>query len=261
MENLSLLYAGSDIHKGCTALHSHRGWEILYIVEGAFDIRFSDREFTGCLPGDLLIIAPHAAHERVNISKTKTYYAVFEVENPNWNTPFLLRTGRDRLLERWFHDISELHKSNIPIQANAVLQAALLRIKYLMPRQDNSFELHPAVRRSCQFMSEHFSEKLTVADVAKISTVSQSHLNLLFRDQLDMTPLQYLRMVRMRAARQLLLNPYSSISDVSTMCGFDDMHYFTRTFKNFYGVPPGVFRSDPANYADTENMLDVQKLH
>ena len=257
MENLDLLYAGYDIHKGCTDKHSHRGWEILYVIDGAFNINFSGQESIECSAGDLLILAPHVAHERVNLAKTKTYFAVFEVDNPQWESPVLVHTGKDRLLERWLHDISELHKSNIPEQAVTLLQAVIQRIEYLMPKQDAIAGFHPAVRRSCQFMSEHFSENITIADVAKESSVSQSHLNLLFRDCLDMTPLQYLRMVRMQAARQLLLNPFCNISEIASMCGFEDMHYFTRAFKKFHGVPPGVFRNDPGKYADTENVTNV----
>ena len=49
----------------------------------------------------------------------------------------------------------------------------------------------------------------------------------------------------MQAAKQLLLNPYSNISEVAALCGFEDMHYFTRVFKKFYGMPPGEFRNNP----------------
>lgn len=256
MEGLSFLYAGTDLHKGCTARHSHRGWEILYLAEGEFQINFPGDKSYHCVPGDLLIIAPHVVHERVNTTRSRTWFAVFETETPEWESPTLIPTGKDRILQRWLNDIADLHKKCLQEQSVLLLKAIISRIRYLAPRKDIAGEFHPAVRTSCIFMAENYGQELTIAQVAENASISQSHLNLLFRNCLGMTPLQYLRMIRMQAARQLLLNPYSNVSEVAEMCGFTDIHYFNRAFKKFHNVPPGIFRSDPARYADTENKLD-----
>ena len=50
MENLVFSYAGSDRQVRRTASHSHRGWELLYIVSGSCRIRFfPDKDFDGSL--------------------------------------------------------------------------------------------------------------------------------------------------------------------------------------------------------------------
>lgn len=250
MNDISLLYAGCDVFHGCTVRHAHRGWEILYILDGMCNIYFDDVQYTECVPGNLFVIPPNAAHERTNLTQTKTCFAVFETGNSAWNDTEYIHTGRDRLFERWMEDLAELHKSNLPEQSSAVLKAVLHRIHYLTPKHDNESGIHPAVLRSCRFMAEHFSENLTITDIAEKSSVSQSHLNLLFRSCLGTTPLQYLRTVRMQAAKQLLLNPYCNISEVAAACGFEDMHYFTRVFKKFYGVPPGEFRNNSAEFSE-----------
>ena len=256
MEGLSFLYAGTDLHKGCTACHSHRGWEILYLAEGEFQINFPESRSYHCVPGDLLIIAPHVVHERVNTMRSRTWFAVFETETPEWESPTLIPTGKDRLIQRWLSDLADLHKNCLQEQSVLMLKAIISRIHNLAPRNDVAEEFHPAVRSACMFMAENYGQDLTISEVAGNSSISQSHLNLLFRNCLGMTPLQYLRMIRMQAARQLLLNPYSNISEVAEMCGFTDIHYFNRAFKKFHNVPPGIFRSDPASYADTENKTD-----
>ena len=256
MDGLSFLYAGTDLHKGCTARHSHRGWEILYLAEGAFEINFSDGKSFQCVPGDLLIIAPHVVHERVNTMRSRTWFAVFETESCELESPTLIPTGKDRILERWMSDIADLHKNCLQEQSLLMLKAIISRIRYLAPRKDIAADFHPAVRTSCMFMAENYGREITMSQVAESASISQSHLNLLFRNCLGMTPLQYLRMIRMQAARQLLLNPYSNISEVAAMCGFTDIHYFNRAFRKFHNVPPGIFRSDPARYADTENKRE-----
>lgn len=256
MDGLSFLYAGTDLHKGCTACHSHRGWEILYLAEGEFRINFPAGVSYHCVPGDLVIIAPHVTHERINTGKSRTWFAVFETETPEWESPTLIPTGKDRMLERWMHDIADLHKNCLQEQSVLMLKAIISRIRYLAPRKDIAGDFHPAVRTSCIYMAENYGREITMEQVAEAASISQSHLNLLFKNCLKMTPMQYLRMIRMQVARQLLLNPYSNISEVAEMCGFTDIHYFNRAFKKFHNVPPGIFRSDPMHYADTENKLD-----
>ena len=257
MRKLSFLYAGCDIFHGCTVRHAHRGWEFLYILDGVCNVYFDNVKFEECAPGNIFIIPPHAAHERVNLSRTETRFAVFEADVLEWETPQCLNTGKDRLLENWLNDMAELHKSNLPRQAESILSAVIQRIRYLVPKVDSTVQLHPAFLRACRFMAEHYGKNLTIADVAEAAAVSQSHLNLLFRRFSGASPLHYLRKVRMQAARQLLLNPYSSISEVAEACGFEDMHYFTRIFTKSHGIPPGKFRSDPAQYADIAKSFDV----
>ena len=252
MENLSYLYAGNDLNSKITARHSHRGWELLYLAEGSFNITFDTGKSLNCTPGDLLFISPHTIHVRQNTSGTKTLYAVFETTSPDWEPHKIISTGRDNFLENWLTDLAELHKKNLPTQCLLLLKIILERALYLSPDAEKRM-LPAALLKACRFIGDNYSRPLSIPEIAASAATSPSHINRLFRTHLQMTPLKYLRMIRMQTARQLLMDPGNDIAHVSESCGYDDQHYFTRVFTKVHGAPPGVFRKSPGRFADTEN--------
>ncbi len=254
MAELLFSYAGSDRQKRVTARHSHRGCELLYVDSGKCILAFPDgTELTG-QAGSVFLIPPHTLHERRNLVECRTFYAVFEDGSGGSGAgPRRIEVGGDRLIRQWFGNLSELNNSYEPEQAAVLLRAILLRLDRIELRQREVGDVHPGLRRACDYLADHCDREISVSDLARISGVSQSHLNLLFRRRFGVGPLRYLTDLRMKLARRLLLNPYCGISEVAEQCGFRDIHYFTRCFKSFHGVPPGLYRRDPPRFADTEN--------
>ena len=56
------------------------------------------------------------------------------------------------------------------------------------------------------------------------------------------TPIEYLNTYRVERAARKLLNSDTSVTDISYMCGFNDLSYFIKTFKAIKGVTPAKFR-------------------
>lgn len=247
-------YAGCDRQSHNTAAHSHRGWELLYIAAGRCRIRFSTGdEFTG-IPGDVFLIPPHLQHERSNMECCRTIYAVFEYTPAGEQVPRKISTGKDHLLKQWFDGLPELNKIYEPIQTASLLRTILLRLEWIESQQKENNDIHPAVKIGCMYMASSLEEPIQIGDIARRAGVSQSHFNMLFRKEFGIGPSLYLKNMRMKLARHLLLNPYHNVSEVAQQCGFRSIHYFTRCFTAFHGVPPGIFRCDPARFADMENQ-------
>ena len=57
------------------------------------------------------------------------------------------------------------------------------------------------------------------------------------------TPINYINDLRMSRAAQLLANLDLTVGDVADRCGYDDLAYFSRQFKQFYGKTPSQYRS------------------
>ena len=57
-----------------------------------------------------------------------------------------------------------------------------------------------------------------------------------------MAPHEYIKKARMEKAAELLSDPTNSISEVAYQTGFDDPNYFSRTFKNYFGVTATQFK-------------------
>ncbi len=99
------------------------------------------------------------------------------------------------------------------------------------------------LRRAVAFVDKHADRHLTVADIAAASFVTVRAVQLAFRRHLDMTPMEYLRRVRLRRAHQDLVaaDPArESVTAVAYRWGFASASRFTAYYRSAYGVLPSA---------------------
>lgn len=121
-----------------------------------------------------------------------------------------------------------------------ILVTMLSRLYNLPSKQEDSPLLN--IAKSVSYMESHFTESLTVKDIAKISNLSPRHFSRLFTASYHTTPGNYILSLRMQHAGALLKNTTQSISEVAFQSGFNDSNYFSRQFRKFYGVTPREYR-------------------
>ena len=92
------------------------------------------------------------------------------------------------------------------------------------------------------FLHWHFNEEITLQQIANSSGVSSREAQRCFKDILGMSPMEYLHSYRLQVAEELLINSTDSILDVGMNCGFMNPSHFIKSFKNYCGCTPRVFR-------------------
>lgn len=98
------------------------------------------------------------------------------------------------------------------------------------------------VQKISHYIEEHFSEKISLADLAAEYHVSLSHLTHFFKKTTGYAPIEYLIECRISAAKQWLSSSDRSITEIVDLCGFSDESNFSRMFKKKIGVTPSAFR-------------------
>lgn len=94
------------------------------------------------------------------------------------------------------------------------------------------------MQRSIAYIQEHYHEPITRAQLAQIAGISQWHYSRIFSERWGRPPLDFLAHYRIyRAQEELLFTPASS-QEIAKKVGFEDMHYFSRRFKQLSGVSP-----------------------
>lgn len=96
--------------------------------------------------------------------------------------------------------------------------------------------------RIIAYCNKHFSDKVYLDDLARLSSMSRSTLLRHFSAAMGMTPMKYLCNLRLCYAAELLLNTCLSPSEVAERSGFRDMSYFFRAFQKKYALPPLQYR-------------------
>lgn len=99
-------------------------------------------------------------------------------------------------------------------------------------------ELLPVVRH----IEANYAEPVSMTDMARLAGLSSTHFNRRFRQLLRMTPLEYLRTVRVQAARRLLAGSTATLAQIAAETGFTDQSHFTRRFRQATGMTPLAYR-------------------
>jgi AraC-like DNA-binding protein len=101
---------------------------------------------------------------------------------------------------------------------------------------------HPAVVKLTNYINENYKNPLTLEDAAKKLNMSRTYLSKLFHSNTGFTFKNYLSIIRIKHAKELLLNTDKSVIDIAYECGFEDSNYFSTAFKKAEKMSPLEYR-------------------
>jgi len=94
------------------------------------------------------------------------------------------------------------------------------------------------ISEALAYLERHYTEPVTVEDVAEAAGTSPTSLYRLFRDVVGRSPIDYLIRLRIEKAAQLLRRGGLRVGEVSGAVGFNDSNYFARQFRSVTGRSP-----------------------
>jgi AraC-like DNA-binding protein/ligand-binding sensor protein len=112
----------------------------------------------------------------------------------------------------------------------------------LLLRQANAKVESPIVARARAFIEEHFTERLTLLQVATASFMSQFHFCKVFKQATGLTFTAFVGRLRIEKAKNLLLNPNYRVSEIGYAVGFQSLSHFNRKFSQYVGESPTNYR-------------------
>ncbi len=158
---------------------------------------------------------------------------------------------------------------NLPLLRSAISQVLRVRenIRNKMRRTEignnygsievSSYE-DQFIQRVRDLVLEHIDDtNFNVNELSKEIGMSRVHLNRKLKEHFGISPIAYIRSVRLKQAAYLLVNNKVNISEVAYRVGFSSHSYFTSIFHDFFGMSPKEF---VATYADNLNDETLQKL-
>lgn len=98
------------------------------------------------------------------------------------------------------------------------------------------------IKEMLTYIQANYGEELTVEDIAFAGAVSASECIRCFRATINMTPIAYLKSYRLQQAALKLQLTTDKISAIAESCGFQEMSYFAKSFKEVYGCTPSEYR-------------------
>ncbi|HKE18944.1 MAG TPA: AraC family transcriptional regulator [Kofleriaceae bacterium] len=134
-----------------------------------------------------------------------------------------------------------------PLDRKLLAPLVIDELLFRLLRSDSAAAIRSGVARtpdahrileSMRFIREQHSRKLTIGELAKRAAMSPSHYAHRFTTVALMSPMRFVREVRLERARALLVERRARANEVAADVGFESAAHFTREFKRRYGVPP-----------------------
>jgi AraC-like DNA-binding protein len=151
----------------------------------------------------------------------------------------------ESLLEELFVLLSVNNKSNVN-KCSAILYSFLMNLKDEIQSMDLKINCNKEDRLQIviKYMEANFSKNILLADLANIINVSPQHLCKLFKNVYHIRPIEYLNMIRINKAKEILMNNKNySIKEISKIVGFSNSNYFCYKFNEVANITALQFRN------------------
>lgn len=99
-----------------------------------------------------------------------------------------------------------------------------------------------AIYKSIQYIQEHYTEKVTLDEVAGEVYLSSAYFSKIFKEEMNISFKNYLNSLRIDKSKSLLSNSDIQLIEIAGMVGYEDQSYFSKVFKKVTGFSPGKYR-------------------
>ncbi len=113
---------------------------------------------------------------------------------------------------------------------------------------------HRGLIRVAQLMEENIEKPLSLEKIAAATGLSRRQIERLFKRDLNCVPKRYYLAMRLRRARELLLQTAMPIMDITAACGFQSPPHFSKCYRQQYGHPPSTERKGDAFNGDAGHL-------
>lgn len=255
------------ITEGCGSepYHMHRNaQELIWVLEGEAGITFNNVEYLMDSGNDLILIVDEDFHKIRKISSSLRYISfyidlpyfqkyikdILQVGlyvNPGYRPlgqlPYLkkMRTLLAQIIREYRNDESSPKVISL---ANSLLLLIRNHFNFLGTTTIDYEDYHTFNRLFgvYDFVYQHYTERITLADLAEHVHVSQAYLSRSIKQITGMGFIDILNYVRCEEALRQLLGTDKSITGIAYDCGFSDPKYFHRYFDKFFHANPVEFR-------------------
>ena len=229
---------------------SHPMMEITYVDQGTLH-SVVDGQDTLLKQGDLVFYGPDQWHmQYADIGVAPRFVTIsFELQGmelaPLMNRKFTAPQNVVTLLQNMLREQERMD----PFSNEIILSQLNLLLLFLLretasPRGgklQTSNAIHSEneiIRQAQQYISSHIREKLSVPLVARQVDVSPSYLTALFHKNLQISPGEYIRRIKLQESKQMIRENNLNFTEIAAELQYSTVHHFSRQFKEKFGITP-----------------------
>lgn len=237
--------------------HYHEVHQILYVLENKGEIQFNHTSYS-FTQDSLAFITPYSHHSITSDEKMTVLVLEFDVTKLDVTIEKMLTKyslNQTKLIELTVFEAGEVKQllrrmlyeqsqgEELSFIAMKVYLTELLLI--LLRIREEPYMTDANVLRAERlrnYIDTHYFEIANADDISQKLGISTRHINTIFKDQYQITPIKYLNEVRMEAAKRLLMETDKDIASICFEVGLEAISTFYRRFKEYTNFSPNHFR-------------------
>lgn len=136
----------------------------------------------------------------------------------------------------------ESRKQATIIKEKIQTEDPLEKIRAILQEVESRSNMHVYLRKALERIQLYYMEDLSMKDVANALFISESYLTKLFKQEINITFIEYLTQVRIRKSIELMKDINLPIYEIAERVGYKDYRYFSTIFKKMIGITPKEYR-------------------
>jgi AraC-like DNA-binding protein len=163
---------------------------------------------------------------------------------PNSDHSYGVEPASDLLLESWGRFVSMLERpGEIPALASLCEQELLYRLLMgpngtLLHQIGASDTVLARIRTTMDYIRTHHAERIEVSAMADLAGMSLTTFHRRFKAVTGVSPLQYLKQIRLHEAKRCLVAKEGSAASIAFRVGYESASQFSREYRRMFGLPP-----------------------
>lgn len=245
----------------------HKQLELCYVLDGVLNAEIEGKK-KSLNKGDVYLVFPNIHHAVFNSNASvliaiidgeivHSYREILSHQKPK--DPVITSDNLDDGVDTLFQQIHDSYINESPFRStilhslfNALL-GMLLNSCQTIPRNSEN-EL---IEKVLIYFSDHFTEKITLDDIASEFNYSKYYISHIINDTLHCNFSTLLNSYRISLAQNLLISSAKSIGEIASECGFQNQSSFNRVFAKLVGVSPCKFRLKRERYINSIKESEI----
>lgn len=220
---------------GCSASYCFESVElfvprgsVIYIPEGAvYESRFFDCDKS--LPATILVEFTLYLPDGTNL---------FAADNP-----IILKKESNIVIKDLFNEAADVYSQSVISYSK--IKSIIYNLLHEFSRSERQKSIYSrgfeTIARGISILESDFKSEVTVKEIAKLCSVSESTFRRLFKEYMGKSPVEYRIEKRISYAKKLLKTGGMTVIEIALETGFDDPAYFCRVFKKQTGITAGEY--------------------
>ena len=223
--------------------HTLKHNELIFHFSGKSKVYFGDNVFD--IVPDTIRFLPEGKTKRYDVEREEhgmCIFVAFSADQTISENAFILHN-------QYTHKFAPLFKKMFSVWVakndGYYFECISILYKIFAEMQKENYlpeKQYKLIKPAVDYINENFlSNNISMDKLAELCGISYSYFKKIFVKKFSMTPKKYIINLKINNACELLKTETYTVSQISLMCGFSDIYFFSRQFKEYMGISPRIF--------------------